>query len=83
MRTVLDSLLGDLRFGTRTLLRSPGFTLVAIVSLALGIGANTTIFSVANGVLYRPLPFDEPGRLVVIYEHTRSETNRAHPRSRP
>ena len=77
MRTVLDSLLADLRFGTRTLLRSPGFTLVAVVSLALGIGANTTIFSVANGVLYRLLPFDDPGRLVVLYEqHTKRDQSR-------
>ena len=66
MRT--DSLVRDVRYGIRTLLRSPGFSLVAVVSLALGIGANTTIFSVANAVLYRPLPFDDPGRLVMIYE---------------
>ena len=65
---VLDSLVRDVRYGIRALLRSPGFTLVAVVSLALGIGANTTIFSVANAVLYRALPFDDPDRLVVIYE---------------
>ena len=65
---VLDSLVRDVRYGIRALLRSPGFTLVAVVSLALGIGANTTIFSVANAVLYRPLPFDDPDRLVVIHE---------------
>ena len=65
---VLDSLGRDVRYGIRTLLRSPGFTLVAVVSLALGIGANTTIFSVANAALYRPLPFDDPDRLVVIHE---------------
>ncbi len=74
---VLDSLVGDVRYGIRTLLRSPGFTLVAVVSLALGIGANTTIFSVANAALYRPLPFDDPDRLVVIHEqNTKRESQR-------
>jgi putative ABC transport system permease protein len=74
---VLDSLAGDVRYGMRALLRSPGFTLVAVVSLALGIGANTTIFSVANAVLYRPLPFNDPDRLVVIHEqNTKRESQR-------
>jgi len=63
-----DSLARDVRYGIRALLRSPGFTAVAVVSLALGIGANTTMFSVAYAVLYRPLPFDDPDRLVVIHE---------------
>lgn len=58
----------DVRYGMRSLLRSPGFALVAVFSLALGIGANTTIFSVANAVLYRALPFAHPDRLVVIQE---------------
>ena len=74
---VLDSLVGDVRYGIRTLRRSPGFTLVAVVSLALGIGVNTTIFSVANAALYRPLPFDDPDRLVVIHEqNTKRESQR-------
>ena len=74
---VLDSLVGDVRYGIRTLLRSPGFTLVAVVSLALGIGVNTTSFSVANAALYRPLPFGDPDRLVVIHEqHTKRESQR-------
>ena len=73
----LDSLVSDVRYGICTLRRSPGFTLVAVVSLALGIGANTTIFSVANAALYRPLPFDDPDRLVVIHEqNTRRESQR-------
>ena len=79
---VLDSPVRDLRYGIRALLRSPGFAVVAVVSLALGIGVNTTIFSVANAVLYRPLPFDDPGSLVVIYEqHTKRESQRWPPLS--
>jgi predicted permease len=64
----LDGLMRDLQYGGRALLRSPSFSVVAIASLALGIGANTTMFSVAHAVLYRPLPFDDPDRLVVIHE---------------
>src|SRR4030095_623588 len=58
----------DLLFGVRMLLKKPGFSLLAIVTLALGIGANTAIFSVVRGVLLRPLPFREPGRLIGIRE---------------
>src|SRR5512138_1582513 len=59
----------DLKFGLRTLWKSPGFAVAAIVVLALGIGANTAIFSVIYAVLIRPLPFEEPSRLVQIW-HT-------------
>ena len=64
----LESLWEDFRLAMRKLVRTPSFTLVAVLTLALGIGANTAIFSIVYAVLIRPLPFEDPGRLVMIWE---------------
>jgi len=72
MQPALESLLRDIRYGLRSLRRSPGFAVAAILTLALGIGANTAIFSVLHGVVLSPLPYRQPDRLVVVTLFSRS-----------
>src|SRR5579862_4564959 len=64
--TLLENLWQDLRYGCRTLARNPGFSAVAVLSLALGIGGNSAMFSIVNGVLLQPLPYPAPERLVRV-----------------
>jgi predicted permease len=65
----IESIWRDLRYGVRTLARSPGFSVTAILVMALGIGASTSLFTIVRSVLLKPLPFREPDKLVMVYEH--------------
>ena len=76
MRDMFNDFLRDLRFGARIFLRNPGFTVVVVITLALGIGANTAIFSFVDAVLVRPLPYKQPERLAVVLS---AETGRTGP----
>jgi len=73
----VDSLIKDIRYGFRGLAKRPAFTAIALIALALGIGANTAIFSLVNAVVLRPLPFPESERLVWVWGNIRSGGNRA------
>ena len=73
----MDSIIKDIRYGVRGLLKRPGFTAIALVALALGIGANTAIFSLVNAVVIRPLPFPDPDRLVWVFGNIRNGGSRA------
>ncbi|MGH9314741.1 MAG: ABC transporter permease, partial [Vicinamibacterales bacterium] len=70
----MEHLFKDLRFGIRNLGRAPGFTIPAVLALALGVGATTAIFSVVDGVVLRPLPYDDPERLVMLWETNREKS---------
>ncbi|HTZ59565.1 MAG TPA: ABC transporter permease [Acidobacteriaceae bacterium] len=69
----MEKFLRDLRYGVRTLMRSPGFALTAILVMALGIGATTSLFTIVRAVLLKPLPFRDPNHLVMVYEHFRAD----------
>ena len=72
---MIDWLRRDLRYGVRQLLRSPGFAAAAVLTLALGVGANTIMFSMVNGLLLRPLPVASPERVVALYATDRRTGN--------
>ena len=73
----MDSIIKDIRYGLRSLLKRPGFTAIALIALALGIGANTAIFSLVNAVVLQPLPYPDPDRLVWAWGNVRNGGNRA------
>src|SRR3954447_8123514 len=79
----MESLLQDIRFGIRVLAKNRGFTLVALITLALGIGANTAIFTVVNAIVFRPLPFTAPQQLVGVWTKDLQRPGSQYPASLP
>src|SRR5918998_2955364 len=73
----MDTIIKDIRYGLRSLLKRPGFTAIALIALALGIGAKTAIFSLVNAVVIQPLPYPDPDRLVWVWGNIRNGANRA------
>src|SRR5919205_4371315 len=71
---IIQEFLQDLRYGRRLLAKNPGISLIAIVTLALGIGATTAIFTVVNAFLWRPLPYGDPDRLVMVDSQHRGQS---------
>jgi hypothetical protein len=71
----MDTFFRDLRYSVRMLIKSPAFTAVAVLSIALGIGANTAVFSVINAVLLKSLPYKDPGSLMLVWGDTKTEHN--------
>ena len=78
----METLFHDLRFGFRRLIKTPGFAVIAILSLALGIGANTAIFSLVSLILFRPLPVANPGEVVSVSPVGKDGASSPSPRSR-
>ena len=74
----MNTFLRDLRYSLRLLLKSPAFTAAAVFSIALGIGANTTVFSVINAVLFKSLPYKDPGSLVLVWGDAGQENFKKH-----
>src|SRR3989449_776829 len=68
-----SKIMNDLKFAFRQLLKNPGFTAVVVLTLMLGIGANTAVFSFVNAILLRPLPYQDPDRLVMLFENNREK----------
>src|SRR5262249_1286525 len=82
-KTVMGTMVQDVRYAIRMLIKSPGFTVVALLTLALGIGANTAIFSIVNAIVFRSLPFSAPEQLVGIWTRDLKRPGTQYPTSWP